>query len=164
MFSILLFLIYLYWEKLTLCYQYFQMSWKKNYSATKSDKFKTLQLVTMEAFQLFGEYALVVLDLHRGRLKISKVSTGKIDIEYPYCGRNYIFRTQIKRGPRKFLVEKVTDEANNDITENIISYLGPNEDWHGHTYSVQDFGCSFMDFKLTDDRILHFEENITTIE
>ncbi|MAI15563.1 MAG: hypothetical protein CMM15_16280 [Rhodospirillaceae bacterium] len=164
MFSILLFLIYLYWEKLTLCYEYFKMSWKKNDSLTKSDKFRTFQLVVIEACQLFGEYALVFLDLHRGRLKISKVSTGKIDIEYPYCGRNYVFRTQIKKGPRKFLVEKVVDEAENDITDTVRRYLGPNEDWHGNTYSVQDFGCSSMEFLLTDERRVHFEDNLGAIE
>ena len=164
MISIFLFLLYLYWEKLILLYQYFQMSWKKNYAIAKADSLRATQLVIMESLQLGGEFLLIFMDLHRGRLKIAKVSAGKIDVEYPYCGQKYIFRVSVKKGPNKFLVKKICDEVDNDITDTIKPYLGPKEDWHGNQFTVQDFGCSAMDFTLVDDRVLHYDKELPLME
>jgi len=63
---------------------------------------------------------------------------GKYDIQYTLKNNIYIFRTTARRGPSTICC--ITDHNNNDVTDEVKSYLGPNEDCHGQPLTPRDIG------------------------
>lgn len=62
-------------------------------------------------------------------LTVSHVYKNTYEIQYVLHDHIYKFRTNVKRGPSKII--QIIDHLDNDITYDIRSYLGPNEDFHG---------------------------------
>lgn len=93
---------------------------------------------------------LTVIHTHRNRYEIQYVLHDKI----------YRMRTQVRRGPTKIL--QILDAEDNDITDDIRSYLGPNEDFHGQQLRPCDFGYEKVCFFLRNgmERVFEAEEII----
>lgn len=77
-----------------------------------------------------------------------------VQVSYALGSRLYHIRIKHKRTPS--MVTRVTEEER-DITDKIRSYLGPNEDWHGHTYTPCDLGCKTIRFEFMDDTYQDFD-------
>lgn len=60
------------------------------------------------------------------------------EIQYALHDRVYRIRTQVRRGPSPIV--RVLDHKDMDITDEVRSYLGPNEDFHGQSLCPQDMG------------------------
>lgn len=60
------------------------------------------------------------------------------EIQYVLHDKLYKIRTKVKRGPSKIV--QILDHLDNDITEEVRSYLGPNEDFHGQRICPEDIG------------------------
>lgn len=62
----------------------------------------------------------------------------KYEVQYYINDKMYRFRTQIRRGPKR--VRKILDRQQNDITCDLMSYIGPNEDCHNQSLTPSDIG------------------------
>lgn len=84
---------------------------------------------------------------------------GKYTVYDYYVGeRQYKILSKIKRGPNKYKVVGVQDDNGNDITEDVKSFLGPNEDWHRIPYTLQDFEWKRMTFFLQNEETVVVED------
>lgn len=77
-------------------------------------------------------------------------------IEYTMNDKTYKLITKLKRGPSNILFVK---SDTTDITDEILPYLGPNEDLHNIRYTPNIFGYDRMEFYTVDGDILKFENN-----
>lgn len=66
------------------------------------------------------------------------------EIQYILHDRVYRIHTQVRRGPSSIV--RVLDHQDKDITEEIRSYMGPNEDFHGQSICPQDMGYEYVVF------------------
>lgn len=84
------------------------------------------------------------------------------DVHYALGDRNYKIRVFTKRGPRKKNVIQVIDADDNDVTHDIMSYLGPSEDWHGVLYRPSHFRHRQLTFNMADGqtKTFHHDEPI----
>lgn len=71
---------------------------------------------------------MTVIHLHKNTYEIQYILHDKI----------YKIRMKVKRGPSKII--QILDHLDNDITDDVRSYLGPNEDFHGQSVCPQDMG------------------------
>lgn len=91
---------------------------------------------------------------------IIKVGKNKYELTYIINGKMYKILVKPARGPVPILC--VTDKNNNDITEKIIPYLGPNNDWHNEKYYPDFFNEEVLTFELLngDKKIFRHSETI----
>jgi hypothetical protein len=105
--------------------------WKRNYVAARI-VFKYLYLTLLQKL-----YWSVV-----------HIRKNTYEIQYALHDRVYRVRTRTRRGPSQIVC--VRDQCGEDITEELRSYLGPNEDFHGQTFRPCDMGCEEVRLLLRD--------------
>lgn len=71
-------------------------------------------------------------------LTVSHLHKNNYEIQYVLHDKLYRIRTKVKRGPSKIVY--ILDHMDKDITEEIRSYMGPNEDFHGMSICPRDIG------------------------
>jgi len=69
-------------------------------------------------------------------------------LSYVLNGRLYRLVLPIRRGPSPVLL--ITDENGDDVTDQILPFLGPNEDWHGQTFTPAFWQKESLTFELSD--------------
>lgn len=87
---------------------------------------------------------------------IELITNNKICINYTFSGKNYKLLSKIKRGPKKETLE-FFDENKENITDKIIPFYGPNNDWHQIEYCPNDFLLNKVTIKK-NDVIYNFEK------
>jgi hypothetical protein len=88
---------------------------------------------------------------------VIKVDKNKYEISYIINGKLYKMIIKPLRGPSCVL--DIRDDKNNDVTEHIIPYLGPNEDWNNTQFYPLYFGYNKLIFELLDGTIKIFNNN-----
>jgi hypothetical protein len=78
------------------------------------------------------------------------VGPGVYDVLYTMNAKLYRIRIFHKRGPRGRKVLQVINEADEDVTTDIVPYLGPMEDFHGIAYKPQSLGHTQLTFNLNN--------------
>lgn len=79
------------------------------------------------------------------------------EITYYIGGQKYVLTVPTKRGPCPIL--SVTGDDYTDLTDEVIQYLGPCNDFHNRPYTPAWFGCKTMSIELDDYTKLDFYEN-----
>ena len=81
---------------------------------------------------------------------------GKYELNYTLNNRTYRIKLERKRGPSNII--RIDDcENDEDITEKVQEYLGPNEDFHGSEITPRMIHYYYgIRFFLRDDTILTF--------
>lgn len=87
---------------------------------------------------------------------IKKIDKNNYEISYLIDGKMYKMIVKPHKGPACIL--QVIDENNKDITDEIIPYLGPENDWHGRKFSSKDFKKKSLTFELGNGEERTFEE------
>jgi hypothetical protein len=87
-------------------------------------------------------------------IKIIPKTKYSVIIEYTLNNKPYRFISKLKRGPSDIAAVKYNEI---DITEEILPYLGPNEDMHNIRYTPNVFGYDSMEFYMIDGSTLKFE-------
>jgi hypothetical protein len=75
---------------------------------------------------------------------IEKLDRKTVVISYVMNGKMYKFVVKEKRGPADIIV--VTDEKGEDVSNKVIPYLGPQENFHGRKFTPEFFGFESMTF------------------
>ena len=103
--------------------------------------------------------ALCINISQKMNLSVLKLKDDTYEISYVLEGVDYkLLVTQIK-GPA--LVEYVEDENQNDITDKIIPYLGPKNDWHNQVYNPSLLGHCKLTFYLSNGEEISFTDDET---
>lgn len=98
---------------------------------------------------IFG--ILYVTILQKLNKSIVKIDKNKYEITYVINGKLYKMLVSPTRGPA--LVLQVSNELQNDITDEIIPFLGPNYNFHG-----QDFSPNYLNHQLLTFELFNGEE------
>ena len=102
-------------------------------------KIISLQMIFKSLYLSFIQY------MNNSIIKIDKNS---YELSYIVHGKLYKMIIKPIRGPIPILC--VTNENNIDITEQILPYLGPNNDWHGKKYYPDFFKHKTLNIELLD--------------
>lgn len=78
-------------------------------------------------------------------------------VSYVLNGKLYRIVLKQRRGPCNILL--VTDEENNDVSEEIISYMGPSQDWHGREFTPNFWKKNSLTFETGDGMTKTFTNN-----
>jgi hypothetical protein len=78
----------------------------------------------------------------------------KYHVSYTLNGKQYVMITQGPRGPSE--VDEVFDEHGNNVSNNVLKYLGPLNDFHGTPLTPKDLGYDRLVFETMDCETLTF--------
>ena len=78
---------------------------------------------------------------------VRKIGKRTYEISYTVEGRIYKHVVGLRRGPSP--VARAIDENGNDLTGEILPYLGPSHDWHKRQFSAEFFGVDAVTFQLS---------------
>ena len=76
------------------------------------------------------------------------------EITYVLHDKTFRFRTKVRRGPSRVI--QATDESGEDVTEDLRSYMGPNEDFHGQLLRTCDIGCELLSIEMRNGDTIVF--------
>lgn len=88
---------------------------------------------------------------------VKRINKNTYEISYLVNGRVYKMLVTPIRGPSRVL--QVSDENNEDITDLVVPFLGPRNDWHGRKFTSKDFKRKTLTFELGNGEELTFEED-----
>jgi hypothetical protein len=94
--------------------------------------------------KLLQKMYITVCHLHKNNYEIQYVLHDKI----------YKFRTKVKRGPSRLFM--ILDHEANDVTDEVRSYMGPNEDFHGQSVCPRDMGYEKLHVCLRSGGEIYF--------
>lgn len=119
-------------------------------STTNTNKLKIIK-VCMELVLK----AVVINLLQKMYKSIEKVDKNKYILTYYLKGRTYKVVVSTRQGPSKIF--QVLDKDDNDVTDVVEPYLGPNEDFHGLRVTPGDLGYDRLVFNMSDTREHEYE-------
>jgi hypothetical protein len=123
------------------------------YKISGRDHFKTIKNIIKSA--------IMVLKMHvcQSMIDIQCVQIHKhvYDIQYQIHLKQYKIRVQHKKGPS--IYQHFFDQDGNNITYDILPYLGPNQDFHGISYTPNDFGHTKIIVEYQDGEKRSFEKD-----
>lgn len=98
--------------------------------------------------------------LHYLDNSLIKIDKNKYELKYVINGKLYKKIIKPNRGP--IPVISVTNENNCDVTEQILPYMGPNNDFHNEKFTPKFFGHNTLVFEMLNGNVLTFNsmENI----
>lgn len=79
---------------------------------------------------------------------VKKIGKNMYEVSYVVNGKFYKMIVSPTRGPAQIL--QVTDQDNNDVTDDILSYVGPRYDWHNTKFSPNFWGYTSLTFQMHD--------------
>jgi hypothetical protein len=88
---------------------------------------------------------------------VIKLDKNSYLITYAIKGKIYKMVVKPKRGPRDILL--VYNEKYEDISDKIVPYLGPEENWHGSVFKPENFGLNELTFELSNGKQNIFGKN-----
>lgn len=84
------------------------------------------------------------------------VGKNTYEISYIINGKLYKMIVNVQRGPSPVL--QISDENLEDITDEILPYLGPSNNWHERKFCSIDFDKKSLTFELSNGEERTFEE------
>ena len=99
--------------------------------------------------------------LHYLDNSLVKVDKNKYELKYVINGKLYKKIIKPDRGP--IPVVSVTNENDDDVTEEILPYMGPNNNFHNEKFTPKFFGHNKLIFEMLSGNVFIFNslENIS---
>lgn len=88
---------------------------------------------------------------------IEHIDKKRAIINYVLNGRQYKMVVRDRKGPHDVLL--IHDEESNDITDVVLPYLGPNDDWHKTLFTPSFWDKNKISFELTSGETKTFDKN-----
>ena len=125
-----------------------------------STKYKSPLMINWISFIMVCEslYLKIILYLNNS---VKKLDKNKYEVSYIINGKFYKMVTTTARGP--IPVIQIMNEDNIDVTEYIIPYMGPNNDWHNRKYFPDFFNYKSLIFELSNGERKTFNHSETII-
>lgn len=150
----------LYFLTLPLLYIFYKIdafSITKNKVVEKYTQFRQLNKLVSTQYKTIGMilYVSVCMILKMYWMNFLQWSNNTIEnidkktvvISYIINGKLYKLLVKHKKGPNSILL--ILDENNNDISDDIIPYLGPNENWHNNEFKPSFWNKDKIIFELS---------------
>ena len=161
-FSIILFLffavIYYNYNRIRSCYRMYA-TYKS--LIDPSNKMSHCEVLKSIFDLFFGIYKKNDTEENKEENKPQKFNKTLMKIPYKYKDKTYFYLLKIPKGFPP--VQKIEDDGGNDISDQILPYLGPNLDCHNTKISPMDFGYSKVVVTTIYDKVITFEENDTIV-
>jgi len=90
---------------------------------------------------------------------IEHIDNKTVVISYVLQGKLYKIVVKPRKGPNSVLL--VLDEENNDISDLVLPFLGPNQDWHKKEFTPHFWGKKTISFELSTGEQKTFSEHDT---
>ena len=87
---------------------------------------------------------------------VRKLDRKTYEISYMINGKLYKMIVIPKRGPAPVL--QISDDEQNDVTSQILPYMGPQYDWHGSKFKPSFFGHKSLTIELSNGEEYTCEE------
>jgi hypothetical protein len=133
----------------------------------KYRKFRQLNRLVATKYNTVGSILLVSLNmvckmywlqfLQWLNSNIKHIDRKTIEITYTINGKVHALLVNVHRGPPKVIM--VCDEDDEDVTDEIVKYMGPNEDWHNRKYSPDFWNKNSLTFELMNGETVTFQRN-----
>ena len=104
---------------------------------------------------IFKSYYLSFLQYINNSVK--PLGNNTYEISYTLNNKIYKFIVKQKKGPHP--VSKITGLDNQDITNEIIPFIGPNHDWHNYNYSPLILNHNNLKIHLSNGNEKNFLNN-----
>lgn len=88
---------------------------------------------------------------------VVKISLDTYEVSYVIRGKLYKIIVKPRRGSDNIL--QIIDDNNDDVTNNVLSYHGPNRNWHGIEYTPGMLGYDSLTFLTLDCMEYSFSKN-----
>lgn len=126
----------------------YKMNYQKEKSVYKAIK-KTVKTISWVG------YLMMYQKIYKNLVVVKK---NEYDIHYVYHGQLYKIKCKHNCGPQAIQILMITNEKLEDITKEIISYMGPKYNFHNLSYCPGDFKMKEMSFYLSNGDIVNFTE------
>lgn len=90
---------------------------------------------------------------------ICKIDAKTVVVSYVLNGRLYKLVVTPRKGPNNVLL--VLDNDNNDISDLVLPYMGPNQDWHRKEFTPYFWNKKSITFELSTGEQKTFTEHDT---
>ena len=87
---------------------------------------------------------------------LKKIGKNKYELKYVINGKLYKKIIIPERGPLPII--SITNENDDDITEHILPYIGPNNNFHNENFSPNFFGYKKLLFEMCNGNIKIFKD------
>lgn len=157
-FSIELFIKYDYPKT---CYDIYLKKYNKWNRLNKlvSTKYKSPLMIKWVSILMISEslYSKLLQYLNNS---VKKMDKNKYEVYYIINGKNYKMVVSPSRGPIQ--IAQVINEHGIEVTDHILPYMGPNNDWHNTKYNPNFFNYKSLIFELNngDKKIFNNSETI----
>lgn len=132
--------------------------WKRNYIQENLEDFNRLKSAISQQEKITGiKLFLTSLKIACQTKLYQSNNKSIITIPYKINNKDYILVTKVKKGPMRFVA--VRDENDQNITDLVLPYYGPNHDWHGYTFIPQFWGRQKLEFELITGEKLVFTQD-----
>jgi len=123
-----------------------------------STKHKNIIVVIYYSFKLLAQ-ALYLSFRQSFNNHIIKIDKNNYILTYIINGKMYKNYIKVKRGPSPII--QISNESSEDITSEILEYLGPNYDWNKSKITPKLLGHKKIIFECTDsEEKIYIEEDI----
>lgn len=115
------------------------------------------------AIGVFWISTCIVAKMYRMRFvswindSIVHIDKRRAAVTYILNGKPYKIIIRHTKGPCHVL--SIHDEIGQDVTLDVVPYMGPNHDWHGHDYTPAFWNRKSLSFHVNDGRTLTFQHN-----
>ncbi len=133
----------------------YHADWKRLNSLVATQETSSVRITLVSLRMIFDALYLSLTQYMNNSMR--KISKNLYEVSYVINGKPYKMLVCPIRG--RSPVVRITDENNEDITNEVRPYMGPNLDWHHTVYRPEFFSRSSLTFELTDGTI-HKHEDI----
>lgn len=94
---------------------------------------------------------------------VVRIGPNLYEVSYVINGITYKFHVKTKKGPHNNVIIQATDENDMDITKEVLTYLGPMDNFHGNKYTPMTFGVKSITLNLAsgEDKTFNEHEHIS---
>ena len=101
--------------------------------------------------------ALYISFLQYMNNSLVRIDKNTYELTYVVSGKVFKNRFKIKRGPKPILL--VSDENEEDVTDVVLPYFGPENNWHGNQLTPEKLGFDSLTFELSDGNGKTYKNN-----
>ena len=120
-------------------------------STRHTSKFMIVFISSEMLFQSFYQSLVQYLDD-----SVKKIGKNKYELKYVINGKLYKKIIIPERGPLPIIC--ITNENDEDVTEHILPYIGPNNNFHNEKFSPNFFHYNKLIFEMSDGNIKIFND------
>jgi hypothetical protein len=127
----------------------------KSLVSTSNNKKKKYTILWISLKLIFQ--AIYISFIQYMNTSVRHIDNKKSELTYVINGRIYKMIITHKRGPSPIL--QISNNFENDVTNQILPYMGPQYDWHGNTFTPEFFGYSSLTFEFGDGTEYTYQTN-----